>query len=342
MTMLLTRPAWDMVQLAVNVRKDKEIAGFGRCKFDPETQQFVIDDILIPPQIFGGAHAEFDVGRGDLDWYLAQVLAKGDQPEDWRLWWHSHASMSTSPSSVDHATLKMLSGVWNGWATGIVFNTRKEATGWLAYRASYKSPFGDTMVEQTIEETIKVTYEMGPQETAVDAINERIKLMRARFNARITVLEEEAKAIKVADYVAPDELVLRVASWMEQVKESYGAAASTKYPSGGGMGSIRQVPLANAQSPADRRTGQRIDYSGAKHPSGRKWVADMSDEEFHQFVTSPAYQRERKEYSKRNQVKDLETAGALMIGAEFDATDTFPDVPLLPVGGVDFEQQEFN
>lgn len=124
----ITQEAWQYIRAAVMFRPNKEVAGFGRVHLDED--RLLVDAILVPPQEIGAAHAELEVARGDLDWLWSQIMQRGDQVNQWRFWWHSHASMGTSPSGTDHNTLKMLATQFGGWACGAVFNNKLEATGW--------------------------------------------------------------------------------------------------------------------------------------------------------------------------------------------------------------------
>lgn len=56
---------------------------------------------------------------------------------DWRLWWHSHGTISTNPSGQDQKTLLLFAQELHRsggepWALGLVTNSRNEYTGWLA------------------------------------------------------------------------------------------------------------------------------------------------------------------------------------------------------------------
>lgn len=140
--------AWQMLRVAVLHDRTQEVAGFGR--IEVRDNIIIVDDILIPPQEIGGAHAEME--RKDLDWLLVQLAQRGEHAKDWSLWWHSHASMSTSPSSTDHSTLKDLARQSSeGYALGLVVNANGDATAWAAVRSSLSNVF--------VEETLHVVYE---------------------------------------------------------------------------------------------------------------------------------------------------------------------------------------
>jgi proteasome lid subunit RPN8/RPN11 len=109
-----------------------EVAGFARAHAADGV--IIVDDVLVPPQDVGGAHADVEVE--DLDWLMSTVLARGEQPKEWFVWWHSHVNMSTSPSSTDHNTLTELAKQARaGFAIGLVINIKGEATGWAVYES---------------------------------------------------------------------------------------------------------------------------------------------------------------------------------------------------------------
>lgn len=129
----ITPRAWQMLRIAARHKPNLEIAGFARSTVDVANGQIVIDDILIPPQDIGSAHAEFDVE--DLDWLMGQVIDRGDHPKDWFTWWHSHTTMGMGPSSQDHETLFQLAGQSvNHFAVGLViYSNETHPKAWMAY-----------------------------------------------------------------------------------------------------------------------------------------------------------------------------------------------------------------
>jgi hypothetical protein len=133
----ITDRAWHMMMLAARTAygtKYLEVAGFAKARIDDAQGIITVEDVLIPPQEVGGAHADVDVE--DLDWLMSTLLARGENPRDWFVWWHSHVSMSTSPSNTDHDTLFTLAQQsWAGFAVGLVVNVKHEHTGWVAYRS---------------------------------------------------------------------------------------------------------------------------------------------------------------------------------------------------------------
>lgn len=141
-----TQEAWLKIQAAVHYDPKNEISFFGhmvRNEDGPDGQSMhTVDDIIIPPQEAGGAHVDFDVAKGDLDWLLSTIIARGQQPSEYRFWGHSHNTMGTTPSGQDHSTLGMLATkAWPiaGYGVGAVFNTRQEVTAWFATKTAFGS-----------------------------------------------------------------------------------------------------------------------------------------------------------------------------------------------------------
>lgn len=163
--------SWLTVQAAVEFRKDKEVAFFGRAILDREAGRIVVDNILIPPQEIGSVSADVDVKAGDMDWLVDQIIKRGLNPADYRFWGHSHAGMGTSPSGTDHSTLKELAEMFGGWAVGAVFNNKMECHGWLAFKLE-NPVFGTSKLEELV---LPVTYDSYRDDRIILQVNEWMK-----------------------------------------------------------------------------------------------------------------------------------------------------------------------
>ena len=140
-------------------RHDKtlEVGGFARATIDLERNDIVVDDVLIPPQEIGGAHA--DMEEDDLLWLGAQVVSRGEHLKDWLVWWHSHAGMSTGPSQTDHDTLITLAKQSRAhYAVGLVVNAKGESTAWWVFESPM---FPGVYIEQTLN--VDVEEKLAPE-----------------------------------------------------------------------------------------------------------------------------------------------------------------------------------
>lgn len=307
-----TLEAWQMIKYAVDFR-NQEVAGFGRCHFDGE--RLIVDDILIPPQVVGGAHAELDIHAGDYDWLLAQIIGRGEAPLDWRLWWHSHVNMGTSPSGTDHNTLKMLSKYWEGWAAGTVFNQRGEATGWMALNVEYDMTNPLTRAVEHIATQTEVDL------TVMRALVPEAEELRARVHGWMEHVEYVAPVTSVPvsggnaryavtwmngnrGYWADSQFHLLPGNDLPPfVKGKEDSAAGTTFQptvvdsdKRSGRGKGKRSKVTQSRSAIDRGNDSPVSF----HPSGRKWVADMDDEEWKAFISSAEY---------RAGIKDVEARG---------------------------------
>lgn len=78
-----------------------EISGFGKVKLHEE--EMVITDLLILPQNNGRDHTILD---DEAQAVFLESLAEEDNPEDYKLWWHSHVRGEATWSYTDEKTIK--------------------------------------------------------------------------------------------------------------------------------------------------------------------------------------------------------------------------------------------
>jgi len=81
-----------------------EISGFG--KVEKKGKDFVVTEIRIFPQECSGAFTELK--QDDLIRFLSDIIARGENPEDWKLWWHSHYNFDQFFSTTDTNTIAQL------------------------------------------------------------------------------------------------------------------------------------------------------------------------------------------------------------------------------------------
>lgn len=171
----ITQYAWQMIMTAVKYR-DLEVAWFAHAPFDAESQKFIIDDIVIPPQVVGGAHAEIEPEQ--LDWLMVHLLERGEQNiTDWtRIFCHSHVNMSTTPSITDtDAQEELAAQSKDGYNIGIIFNTKGETTAW----ATYRSPLNNSFVTETLRVEVEPYADTAMKEAIHGAIEKRVERYKA-------------------------------------------------------------------------------------------------------------------------------------------------------------------
>lgn len=98
---------------------EKEISGLGLVR--EEDGKFFCDEVALLDQEVGGAHT--DISPEGVGKFMTE-LAK-DRPDTWghwKLWWHSHVSMTASFSGQDDTTLRELAHAAGDWFMGLVIN----------------------------------------------------------------------------------------------------------------------------------------------------------------------------------------------------------------------------
>lgn len=78
-----------------------EIAGMG--KIMRAGEDIILTDVAIYHQEVTGGTANID--SVELAKFAADLYAKGENPKDWSLWWHSHVDMQAYFSSIDTGTI---------------------------------------------------------------------------------------------------------------------------------------------------------------------------------------------------------------------------------------------
>lgn len=93
-----------------------EISGFGKLTRNGNTM--TVNDVRIFEQecCSGGTHLQEDA----LSKFLVDLIQSKQDPNEWKLWWHTHCDFSVFWSGTDVATAKQLSK--NDWAVSICIN----------------------------------------------------------------------------------------------------------------------------------------------------------------------------------------------------------------------------
>jgi len=133
-----------------------EISGFGIVEKDAN-DCYTITKLYCPVQTCGGSDTE--VGAAELSSLLGEVIDAGENPENLRLWWHSHVNMAAFWSGTDNTTAKELARIAGGWFISIVGNKRGE----LRTRVDLAHPFTMLWDELPLRIVIPVNTDLRAQ-----------------------------------------------------------------------------------------------------------------------------------------------------------------------------------
>lgn len=112
---------------------DAEISGFGKIE-RISNNEIKIVDIKIFKQTVSSSETEID--EEDISSFLIELMNNNENPEDWKVWWHSHHTMDVFWSGTDVATINKLVASM-GWVLSVVGNKRDL----LKCRLDIKEPF---------------------------------------------------------------------------------------------------------------------------------------------------------------------------------------------------------
>lgn len=141
-----TANCWAKLRLLLSLAQTKlnnyEIHGMGAVTV-VDSGMVLCDDIDMPEQEASSAHItsaseqiatwraeRFALKKGMTD---VEIEIANAETQRWRLWWHSHNSMTASYSTTDYDTLRDLSEE-AGWMLGLVVNNKFETESYIAYR----------------------------------------------------------------------------------------------------------------------------------------------------------------------------------------------------------------
>lgn len=100
---------------------DTEIAGMGKVKVS-DAGDIMLLDVAIYDQVVTGGTA--DLSTEALAKFQTELIKAGESPEDWVLWWHSHAGMQAFFSGTDTSTIE--SSTEYQYLVSLVVNRRRE------------------------------------------------------------------------------------------------------------------------------------------------------------------------------------------------------------------------
>ena len=83
-----------------------EISGFGRIEEDLTNDTITLKDVKIFKQKVSGGSTVLDGEQ--LSVFICSLIQNGENPYDWRFWWHSHFTMGAFFSKTDDDTIEEL------------------------------------------------------------------------------------------------------------------------------------------------------------------------------------------------------------------------------------------
>lgn len=163
---------------------DTEIAGMGKGRIDYENQEIIMEDVAIYDQEVTGGTA--DLSSLSVAKWATELLRSGGNPQEWFIWWHSHANMAAFFSGTDTNTID--NSTEYEYLVSLVVNRRRERKA----RLDTHRPFRLKMENMPIE--------IGTQDT----------------DPRITIIEAKIRALVATktsiETTVPDEIALEVAA----------------------------------------------------------------------------------------------------------------------------------
>lgn len=173
---VLTRRVRLALKYAVEYDTKLEVSGLGKTSLTPDGDIYV-SDIIIPPQEVSGGGTDID---GDMVLTVTELLAKkGEKLSDWRLWWHSHNTMSAFFSSTDNDTIEDYAEMVD-WAAGLVVNVKGERKAKIVMARPFALEF-ETEAINTVEEDSRIKEWV---DTAMEFVKKRPPLKVVDYRDR--------------------------------------------------------------------------------------------------------------------------------------------------------------
>ena len=129
-----------------------EISGFGTISVDPDTNTLLLEDVSILPQRISSVSVDIDAN--DIADFLVEEIAKGNDPNKLRVWWHSHAEMPVFFSSTDIHTIEN-SLTQAPWLVSLVVNKKGEMKAAFTIYDPVKIWIDDIPVKVHVEPNIR-------------------------------------------------------------------------------------------------------------------------------------------------------------------------------------------
>ncbi len=130
---------------------NSEIAGMGKLKLG-ENGDFIVEDVMIYEQEVSGATA--DLSSKAVARWMSDLVKAGGSPKEWKLWWHSHDTMSAFFSKTDTDTIDRQNE--GDWMVSLVVNRKREREARLDLYRPFRVSVEDIEIEIAGEEAFTV------------------------------------------------------------------------------------------------------------------------------------------------------------------------------------------
>lgn len=103
-----------------------EVSGFGKTKFiDDDT--ILVTDLILLKQKCSPSHTSLE--EEALHQFIFDLAKKGESPEDWRLWWHTHNDFAVFWSHIDNENIKRIQDAFGGKLISTCINKKGNIIG---------------------------------------------------------------------------------------------------------------------------------------------------------------------------------------------------------------------
>jgi len=102
-TIKFTNRAFQKISLYID-KASGEISGLGKITHDREHSEIIVEDLVLLNQKNTGSSTEID--QDALAKFYDNLMEKGENTAEWKLWWHSHADMTVFWSGTDTNTIE--------------------------------------------------------------------------------------------------------------------------------------------------------------------------------------------------------------------------------------------
>ena len=119
-----------------------EIAGMGKVRIN-DAGDIIVEEVMIYEQEATTATA--DLSPKAIAKWQSELVKAGGSPKNWRLWWHSHASMAVFFSTTDTGTIN--GTVEGDWLISLVVNKARERKARLDTYKPFRLTCDDVEVE---------------------------------------------------------------------------------------------------------------------------------------------------------------------------------------------------
>jgi|GEM_PF-4574476 len=207
MKVLITDEAYLKLQAYIDLC-EYEISGMGKVKIVDENT-VLVEDVRLWKQKVTGTTSDLDQDTEPL--FINELLASGENPNDWKLWWHSHADMNVFWSPTDIGTIKEIMKVGvDGKRSGLDFllsivgnkkaefraridaAVRNDLFGIKGIETRDNIPFERLLDNETENKIVNIEKKISKQKEKIDAIQEIIKELELEIDNMLSVEEDES------------------------------------------------------------------------------------------------------------------------------------------------------